>query len=74
VPTTINHAELQARLDELLARAASGERILVRDAAGHVAALGPADDDRPVSPGPARRRRHRASRTIEGVLAEDRGA
>ncbi len=71
--TTIDRAELHARLDEFLARAASGERILVRDAAGHVAALGPADDERPASPGPARRRRHRASQTIEAVLAEDRG-
>ncbi len=72
--TAIDRAELQARLDEFLARASSGERILVRDAAGHVAALGPAGDDHPASAGPVQRRRYRASRTIEAVLAEDRGA
>jgi antitoxin (DNA-binding transcriptional repressor) of toxin-antitoxin stability system len=73
MPTTIDRAELEARLDEFLARAAAGERILVRDAAGHIVALGPAEEGRPVRPGPARRR-HRGRRTIEEVLAEDRGA
>lgn len=72
--TTIDRAQLQARLDEFLARAAAGERILVRESAGRVVALGPVEDARPDRPGPARRRRHRATRTIEEVLAEDRGA
>lgn len=66
--TTIDRSELQARLDEFLARAAAGERILVRDGRGSTVSLGPADG--PVS----KRRRHYAARTIEEVLAEDRGA
>jgi antitoxin (DNA-binding transcriptional repressor) of toxin-antitoxin stability system len=66
--TTIDRSELQARLDEFLARAAAGERILVRDERGSTVSLGPADLP------PAKRRRHEAARTIEEVLSDDRGA
>ena len=71
--TTIDPTQLRARLDEYLARAAAGERILVRDQDGRTVALGPGDIDRPGQPG-AVRRRHRSARTIDEVLAEDRGA
>lgn len=73
--TTIDHTQLQARLDEYLARAAAGERILVRGEDGRTVVLGPGQEPAaPETTGPVTRRRHPSTRTIADVLAEDRGA
>jgi len=73
--TTIDASQLQARLEEFLARAARGERIVVRGADGRSISLGPVDTAPAVDASPAGgRRRHRSARTVAEVLAEDRGA
>ena len=72
--TTIDRDQLQANLDQFLARAAAGERILVRDPDGTAVALGPAGEQPPATQTATRRRRYRAHRTIASVFAEDRGA
>lgn len=73
--TTIDTAQLQARLEEFLARAARGERIVVRGEDGRSVAFGPVEPATAAGSSPAGvRRRHRSARTVAEVLAEDRGA
>lgn len=73
--TTIDPDQLQARLDEYLTRAAAGERIFVRYEDGRTVVLGPGQEPTaPETTGPVTRRRHRSTRTIADVLAEERGA
>ena len=70
---SIDLAQFRARLDEFIARAAAGERILVRNDVGHTVVLAPAE----LAGGtvaPRTRRRYRAHRTIAEVMADDRGA
>ncbi|MEX1163829.1 MAG: hypothetical protein WEB03_09630 [Nitriliruptor sp.] len=72
---TIDAAQLQARLEEFLARAARGERIVVRGEDGRSVSLGPAETAATAEvPATGVRRRHRSARTVAEVLAEDRGA
>jgi antitoxin (DNA-binding transcriptional repressor) of toxin-antitoxin stability system len=70
---TIQPEELQRRLEEVLARAAAGERFIVPAGEGREVELGPVAERVPAPPSGARRR-HRGHRTIAEVLAEDRGA
>jgi antitoxin (DNA-binding transcriptional repressor) of toxin-antitoxin stability system len=73
--TTIDTAQLQARLEEFLARAARGERIVVRGEDGRSVALGPVEPATAAGSSPdGVRRRHRSDPTVAEVLAEDRGA
>jgi len=72
---TVDARELQERLVEYVARAAAGERILVRGDDGLAVALGPAEAEAAPAEGQQpRRRRHASRRTVAEVLAEDRGA
>jgi prevent-host-death family protein len=74
VTTTIDVAELQARLDEFLDRAQRGERIVVRRAGVAAITLGPASAEDRAQATATMRRRHRSDRSVSQVLAEDRGA
>jgi antitoxin (DNA-binding transcriptional repressor) of toxin-antitoxin stability system len=74
MPKTIEAAELQQHLDEVLARAADGEHIVVRSADGREVTIGPRQRVWREGPRQVRRRRHRSERTVAEVLAEDRGA
>ena len=66
----IDVSELRAHLEDFLARAQAGERILVRRPDGSRVVLGPADGGDPQE----RRRRYPSDRTVAEVLAEDRGS
>jgi antitoxin (DNA-binding transcriptional repressor) of toxin-antitoxin stability system len=71
---TVDARELQERLAEYLARAAAGERIVVRGEDGPGVALGPVEAEAaPADEQHPRRRRHASRRTVAEVLAEDRG-
>lgn len=73
MPVTIKVEELQRRLEEVLARAAAGERFIVPAGDGREVELGPAAGEaEPLAP--VARRRHLSRRTVAEVLAEDRGA
>jgi hypothetical protein len=71
---TIEPEELQRRLEEVLARAAAGERFIVPAGEGRDVELGPAAPREADPAKPVVRRRHHSRRTVAEVIAEDRGA
>ncbi|MEX0869146.1 MAG: hypothetical protein WD011_05690 [Nitriliruptoraceae bacterium] len=73
MPETMDAEQLQRQLEDVLARAASGEYIVVRSADGREVAIGPRRGARRSGASPVRRR-HPSDRTVADVLAEDRGA
>lgn len=71
---SIDVAELQRHLDDVLARAADGETIVVRSHDGREVTIGPHPTAAISRRSSVPRRRHRSDRTIADVVAEDRGA
>lgn len=69
----IDAAELHRHLDEVLARAADGEVIVVRSKDGREVTIGPQSVAGRTRRPSTSHRRHYSDRTVAEVLAEDRG-